>query len=350
MVFHSRTHSGAAMAHDKKLKALACWMPLVAAVVLLVTAVQGQGETPSSSDCTEAGVEATDAGNDAEEPCGAHPCGQAGQPEPTAADHVAIVILGAQEPPREGRAPTLPLRREGFTVHGTAAEAEDATAVEAVLRAELALLPAALPEAMALRAIILCTQLGVQPRGASEPSPRAAVCDFQGAALYLDAALLASRPQHLRHLLHHELFHFMDLAIDGRLYLDPQWERLNRRGFRYGAGGAASQRSRRVRSPDPPPPGFATHYATTAVEEDKAETFAVMVTDPGGLTARREGDAVLAAKVAMIEHRLAGWHESLDESFWQRIAAHRARQEQRRPDPEEDGAAVANAEEGTPDE
>jgi hypothetical protein len=43
-------------------------------------------------------------------------------------------------------------------------------------------------------------------------------------------------------------------------------------------------------------PGFLTGYATAAVEEDKAETFAYMIVDPEYVLARSAWDQVVRTK------------------------------------------------------
>lgn len=100
--------------------------------------------------------------------------------------------------------------------------------------------------------------------------------------------------------IHHEVFHFVDLADDGILAPDPKWRALNAPGTSYGAGGR-SLRGTWAAKPASDLPGFVSAYATAGEEEDKAETFAFVVT-------RRNvpKDAVIQAKIAELRRRLEG--------------------------------------------
>jgi hypothetical protein len=101
--------------------------------------------------------------------------------------------------------------------------------------------------------------------------------------------------------LHHEIFHFADLADDGKLADDPVWAGLNAPGFTYGAGG----RSLRSWAARTDVTGFVSGYATSGPEEDKAETFAFVVARPEAVRARLGGDPVLSAKVRDMQRRVA---------------------------------------------
>jgi hypothetical protein len=100
-------------------------------------------------------------------------------------------------------------------------------------------------------------------------------------------------------VIHHEIWHFADLADDGVLSPDPAWRALNPPGTFYGSGGR-SIRGSWAAKPATDLPGFVSAYATAGDEEDKAETFAFVV-------ARRElpNDPVVNAKVELLRVRLA---------------------------------------------
>lgn len=122
-----------------------------------------------------------------------------------------------------------------------------------------------------------------------------------GGLLLLDARATESD---LVRVLHHELFHFFDLADDGRLSPDDGWAKLNAPGFVYGAGGRSLRASWTART-DASLRGFVSGYATSGVEEDKAETFAIAMTRPAVLARQiAQGDLVLAAKRDEIWNRL----------------------------------------------
>lgn len=189
--------------------------------------------------------------------------------------------------------------------HGviTAGPAEEgALAVATVLVVdELTRLPRELLRKSGLARVMLVTNL-TEERRAIPSLPnynRSLILDVDASTVFL------------RRLLHHEVFHFIDLADDGEVLRDPAWERLNPPGFRYGAGGramrepSASALSREYL-------GFATRYATSAIEEDKAELFSFLVTEPAALRAMAHEDPYLAAKIARLEESLAKLVPGLD--------------------------------------
>lgn len=106
--------------------------------------------------------------------------------------------------------------------------------------------------------------------------------------------------------LHHEIFHFADLADDGTISPDGPWEALNGPGFAYGAGGRTLRAAWAAGPLDPfMSGGFVSSYATSAVEEDKAETFAFAVARPAQVRERAATDPILTAKLAELERRVA---------------------------------------------
>lgn len=106
--------------------------------------------------------------------------------------------------------------------------------------------------------------------------------------------------------LHHEIFHFFDLADDGRVSPDPAWESLNPGGFRYGSGGRTLRGPWAARPRDDLP-GFVSAYATSGSEEDKADTFALAIARPELVRSRIGSDAVVRAKVAELARRIAAF-------------------------------------------
>lgn len=107
----------------------------------------------------------------------------------------------------------------------------------------------------------------------------------------------------LRRLVHHELYHFLDYAADDQVQRDPSWEKLNDRYFVYGSGGRFE---RDPKSSLPAElPGFVTRYAMSALEEDKAETFAFWMVERDWLERRVKSDPVLAAKLSVLQSELS---------------------------------------------
>lgn len=104
--------------------------------------------------------------------------------------------------------------------------------------------------------------------------------------------------------LHHEVFHFFDLADDGRVSPDPGWDAMNPDGFVYGSGGR-TLRGAWAGRPSNDLPGFVSAYATSGTEEDKADTFAFAVARAPLVKARVASDEVLRAKIGELGRRLA---------------------------------------------
>lgn len=143
--------------------------------------------------------------------------------------------------------------------------------------------------------IVLCTKL------AYAGQLRAAIPDWEHNTLYIDTQRGATSPGYPEHVLHHEFFHLIDHADDGDVYSDATWAALNPTTFRYGNGGVNAQTTRNTGVLTDNIPGFLTHYATTGVEEDKAELFAFSITHTDYITARLKTDTVLAAKVIRLK-------------------------------------------------
>jgi hypothetical protein len=108
----------------------------------------------------------------------------------------------------------------------------------------------------------------------------------------------------LRRLVHHEVFHFIDLADDGVVRRDARWESLNERFFVYGDGGR-STRDPRATSLTDTLPGFLNAYSLSGVEEDKAEVFSFLMTSPREVARLAKDDRVLTSKLALLREQLA---------------------------------------------
>lgn len=176
------------------------------------------------------------------------------------------------------------------------------------LASELARYPAQFLARARLRRLVLCANF----HEGSEPIP--SLPNYHG-ALLVDVD--ADAP-YLRRLVHHEVFHFADYADDDQLSRDPVWLGFNPPDFVYGSGG------RFLREPgvgrfSAEIPGFVSRYATSALEEDKAETFAMRMTAPREFAARFATDAVLRAKSAAVEAQLRKLSPALDARFFATI-------------------------------
>lgn len=183
---------------------------------------------------------------------------------------------------------------------------------------ELTLYPPSFVERSALRRVVLCAKLRENQK--SIPS----LPNYRN-TLILDAGAAA---EYLRRLLHHEVFHFTDVADDGEVLWDPIWEQLNAPGFRYGYGGRDMRHPTASALTDELP-GFLTRYSTSALEEDKAEVFAFLMARPEAVAERLPHDPVLRRKVERIKTIGGAVSPEMTERFWQRVARFRAAQRER---------------------
>ncbi|HEX7453613.1 MAG TPA: hypothetical protein VF294_15070 [Polyangiaceae bacterium] len=187
----------------------------------------------------------------------------------------------------------------------------DARATElalAPLAVELARYPARFLARARLHRLVLCAKL----HEGSEAIP--SLPNYHG-TLLVDVDADA---HYLRRLVHHEVFHFADYADDDQLSRDPAWLALNDRYFVYGDGGRFRREPGAGRFTSEQP-GFVSRYATSALEEDKAETFAMRMCAPAQFAALLHDDEILRAKSTAVEAQLRKLSPALDDDFFRRI-------------------------------
>lgn len=174
-------------------------------------------------------------------------------------------------------------------VRGVAPAPPRATVAKALLARELARYPQGFFVKAHLAGVVLADDLteGETPIPSLPNVARLLLLDVNAADLDLVRAI------------HHEIWHFIDLADDGVLSPDPPWRALNAPGTLYGSGGR-SLRAAWAARPSEDLPGFVSAYATAGEEEDKAETFAFVV-------AKRPlpDDPAVRAKVRELGRRVA---------------------------------------------
>jgi len=191
---------------------------------------------------------------------------------------------------------------------GDPVSTQDRDRVLATLAAELARYPAEFLARARLRRLVLCANF-LEDR---EPIP--SLPNYHGSLLVdVDADAL-----YLGRLVHHEVFHFADYADDDQLSHDPAWLMLNDRYFVYGSGGRFAREPGSGRF-SAEIPGFVSRYATSALEEDKAETFAMRMTAPRDFAALIATDPILRAKSAALEAQLRKLSPAMDERFFATI-------------------------------
>lgn len=211
--------------------------------------------------------------------------------------------------------PTFPVKLSDSDIQGKPAEKSALEAYVPTFVSEFSLYPKELIARAKLKRVVLCEGLALSGQ------LRAAVPDWEHDTLYLDVSRGRTSKLYQNRVLHHEFFHFLDYKDDGKVYRDDDWAKLNSPGFKYGSGGAKVQDNRKTGVPTTEYAGFVDHYATTGVEEDKAETFTYMITDAAYLAERCKAEPVLAAKVSRIRELMAKFCPKMGEAFWQRAAA-----------------------------
>ena len=127
-------------------------------------------------------------------------------------------------------------------------------------------------------------------------------------ALYFDVSSKYASSENgifLRRVFHHEFNHLMQYKTYATYsYNDDLWVSCNSGSFNYGAGGASMYYNVSYAHAEHPKYGFVNGYATSGIEEDKAEVFADFMTDPSKLHKLAQIDAGVACKLAQTQKYL----------------------------------------------
>ena len=190
--------------------------------------------------------------------------------------------------------------------------------VESVLTPEWKLYPVSLVKRTRLRRVMLCRKFTWLGHSLSGLAPSDTF--FVNIGMRRGWAI---------HTLHHEFFHTFDHYV-GQVVRDDQWDSLNPPGFRYGAEGNALSLVREASSElSDRNPGFFNRYSTADKNEDRAEVFAYMMTDPQMVAARMAKDPVINAKVRWITELMSAVCPEMDAEYWR----HRFQRGQPKPTP-----------------
>ncbi len=206
----------------------------------------------------------------------------------------------------------FPVRNSHGPIAGSDASPQAVDKYKPWLLSEFDLYPVDLIRKVELKRIVLCTDL------AFDGQRRNAVPDFDHDTLYLEVIRGDYDPNYMRRVIHHDFFHIVDWKDDFKLTEDDRWSALNPQGFRYGSGGATAQEDESAGVLNAKLPGFLNRYSQTAVEEDKAEVFSVMVVQAQHVAERSQDDRVLNAKMEQIREAMKSFCPSVDDSFWER--------------------------------
>ena len=127
-------------------------------------------------------------------------------------------------------------------------------------------------------------------------------------ALYFDISanyLNSENGQYLRRTFHHEFAHLIEYDLFGSFApADAAWNRCNAKDTKYGNGGPSMYADVDYAHTMHPKYGFVDGYATSGLDEDKAEMFAYYMTDPASVQNLADGDAGINCKLQLTERLL----------------------------------------------
>ena len=120
-----------------------------------------------------------------------------------------------------------------------------------------------------------------------------------------------------RHVVHHELYHYLDWARDSEWDRgNAAWERCNPRGFAYSSSGREAQTADASEASGLA--GFVSRYAEASLDEDRADTFAHMVTNTPRIRELYARDEGLRGKVDWIKREIETFCPDMNEEWWGR--------------------------------
>jgi hypothetical protein len=203
------------------------------------------------------------------------------------------------------------VRATGGEIEGRAPNPVAAEKLATFIEDRLRLIPGELFTQMQLERIVICSRL------AFAGQKRLAIPIYSTTEMAYDVDLMSSSDNYARQVFYHELFHMIDWLDDYELSPDLEWAALNPPGTKYGEGGSESRTQPFFAKISA---GFTSWYAQSAIEEDKAELFAELMTHQRRLSAKIEKDAVLEAKVALMKKRLHAYCSACDDAWWTKVA------------------------------
>lgn len=166
------------------------------------------------------------------------------------------------------------------------------------------------------------TQIAIVKNLAVEGQSRAAMPDSQGATLFLDDGYGSSGRNYQQRVIHHEFYHLIEFVNYGDMYYkDSDWSTFNDPSFKYGSGGVNAYKDPNYANIEHPQTGFITGYATSAIEEDKAETYAYLFVKESysKLQTWLSADSILLNKVNYLKKFIFDHNSLMDNSYFQRV-------------------------------
>ena len=225
-------------------------------------------------------------------------------------------------------------------IEGRPATSEEAGWYISLFAEEFGLYPPLLVEKAKLKHVVLCGQVfrSQKPNPEAERFAGYVVMDRQPLSfmhvpcggvpvaakglLYLSVTWGRDDREYVQQMIHHEFYHCVQPHQFGFMG-DLGWADLNPRDFVYGPGGVAANYG-----PDPTfwimpgeswGNGFLNQYSMTAPEEDQAEIFAHLLTEPARVEDRIAADDFLWSKVERLKASLETFCPAVNAQFWRRV-------------------------------
>jgi hypothetical protein len=156
--------------------------------------------------------------------------------------------------------------------------------------------------------------------------PIAGLYDPHQEIVYLEFLRQRFNPLPIRHGIHHEIFHIIDVQAQMQfLKSDKDWLALNDSNFIYGKVDDLGKGKERPYRLAPAVKGFPSAYALTSAQEDMAEVFGCMMlaSQHKLLLKWQQDDEILNRKLNYIKNLLEQFYPSINEEFWKNLLKNR---------------------------
>lgn len=213
---------------------------------------------------------------------------------PIQAQSGIIVILENKETP-------LVISRPGLAVRADRATPEELRKYYPILSQELSRYSKTIFQSIPLRRIVLCARLTIDGKSRA------------GLALESEGTILLNvtppewlDEESIRRVIHHELFHVMDVILTPNRKAADTWAIMNPAYFTYGGNDIMEALEITNQSPDgrTEVPGLLNYYSMVSVQEDRAELFSYMIVRPDYLKDIADTDKIILTKVVRIKREL----------------------------------------------
>jgi len=180
-----------------------------------------------------------------------------------------------------------------------------------VLQTELNKYPESFLRKAGVKNIVVCKGVsshGLSAHGFPDPGGKSIYCTYGGFHTYFKKNI------------HHEIYHMIEAKFNGSSYYkDPVWAKLNSNDFKYGKGGRHFKwNDSNSENLFHPRTGFITPYATSALEEDKAEVYAGLFVEEISTCLHEwiSEDEILRNKVNYMKDFLLRYSDEMTSDFW----------------------------------